>query len=166
MKNTQIVIKTENEKIKSCSFTGHRDLSDNFDNEKLKNTVEALIKQGVEVFYNGGAMGFDLLCAEIVLSLKEKYPNSKLILCIPCINQEKSYTEKDKERYREVCKKADEKIYISNTAYFRGCMQKRDKYLADNGDILVAYLTKETGGTAFTVKYYKEKYPFKEILFL
>lgn len=166
MKNTQIFIKTEKEKIKNCSFTGHRYIPDNFDKEKLKNTVESLIKKGVEVFYNGGAMGFDLLCAEVVLSLKEKYQNIQLILCIPCINQEKSYSEKDKERYREVCKKADEKIYISNTAYFRGCMQKRNIYLADNGDVLLAYLTKETGGTAFTVKYYKKKYPFKEILFL
>ena len=152
--------------IKSCSFTGHRELPEDFDKENLTKTLETLIKKGVTTFYNGGAKGFDLISAEIVLDLKKKYPFITLILCIPCINQEKYYTEEDKKKYQEIFKKADEKIYISNYAYFKGCMQKRDIYLVDHCDILIAFLKKEKGGTAFTVSYCKKKYPYKEILFL
>ena len=50
--------------------------------------------------------------------------------------------------------------------YFRGCMQQRDKYMADRADVLIAYCKKDVGGTAYTVHYFKKKYPFKEILFL
>jgi hypothetical protein len=45
-------------------------------------------------------------------------------------------------------------------------MQKRDKYMADNADILIAYLKKPTGGTAFTVNYFTKKYPLKEKILL
>ncbi len=166
MKNIQLSIKDEKIKLKTCSFTGHRELPENFDIKKLKNAVEELIKKGVEVFYNGGAKGFDLLSAETVLSLKEKYPFIKLILCIPCLYQEKNYIEEDKKRYLTIYNEADEKIMVSNDRYFKGCMQKRDMFLADKGDILIAFLQKETGGTAYTVKYFKKKYPYKEILFL
>ena len=166
METTQIFIKTEEKQLKSCSFTGHRELQKDFDIKKLKEVLEDLIKKGVDTFYNGGAIGFDLLCAEAVVSLKKDYPFIKLILCIPCLNQEKYYNEINKNRYIEIFNKADEKIYISNTGYFKGCMQKRDVFLVDKADIIVAFLKKKTGGTAYTVNYAKRKYKEKEILFL
>ena len=36
-------------------------------------------------------------------------------------------------------------------------MLKRDRYMVDNSDIVVAYLTKSSGGTYYTVKYANEK---------
>ena len=166
MNNTQLTIQTEEKKLIGCAFTGHRNLPEDFDEKSIEKAVENCIKKGVEVFYNGVAKGFDLVSAKVVLSLKKKYPNIKLIACIPCYNQEKSYNEEEKKEYIEVLAKADEKIYISDREYFRGCMQKRDRFLVDKADILIAYLKKESGGTAFTVNYCKKKYPFKEILFL
>ena len=53
--------------IKTCAFTGHRDLPPSFDAAALWDEIEVLIKQGVEVFYNGMAIGFDMLAAEAVL---------------------------------------------------------------------------------------------------
>ena len=166
MNNTQLTIQTEEKKLIACAFTGHRNLPEYLDEEIIKKAVENCIKKGVEIFYNGVAKGFDLLSAKVVLSLKKKYPNIKLIACIPCYNQEKNYNEEEKKAYIEVLAKTDEKIYVSESEYFRGCMQKRDRYLVDKADILIAYLKEDTGGTAFTVNYCKKKYPFKEILFL
>ena len=97
----QLRIKTEKEEntaIKSCVFTGHRILEDDFSKKRLKIVVQAAIEQGVDTFYNGMAMGFDLIAAEIVLSLKKKYPHVKLIACIPCYKQEKNFSEKEKIR--------------------------------------------------------------------
>ena len=155
----------ENGKIKSVAFTGHRFLQDDIHAEKIQTAVETLIQNGAELFYNGGAMGFDLLSAEAVLSLKEKYPFIKLIVCIPCDKQDKYYSDEDKERYKAVLAGADEIISVSQT-YFRGCMQKRDRFMADKADVLVAYCKKETGGTAYTVHYFEKKYPERTIIFL
>lgn len=36
-------------------------------------------------------------------------------------------------------------------------MFKRNRHLVDNSSICIAYLTEETGGTAYTVKYANQK---------
>ena len=61
---------TEN-KIKSCIFTGHRELGEDFSVKKLKKEIENVIKRGVDTFYNGMAIGFDMFSAETVLKLKK-----------------------------------------------------------------------------------------------
>ena len=80
---------------KSCAFTGHRYLDGDFSARKLKKEVKKLVENGVEIFYNGMAMGFDLIAAETVLSLKKKYPLIKLVACVPCYGQEKYFSEED-----------------------------------------------------------------------
>ena len=121
--------------------------------------------QGVDVFYNGMAMGFDLLAAEKVLELKKKYPHIRLILCIPCYQQEKSFSEKDKGRYAAIYKKADERVVLADS-YYRGCMQVRNRYMAERADVLVAYCIKDEGGAAYTVKCFKKLHPDREIIFV
>ena len=165
MEVKQLKIEEENRKINSCVLTGHREIFEGFDAEKLEKTLKEIIKKGVFIFYNGGATGFDLISAEILLKLKEENEKIKLILCIPCPNQEKYYSEENKKKYDEIVNKADKKILI-NDHYFRGCMNKRDTYMADRGDMMIAYLKKQNGGTAYTVKYYQKKNPQKEIVFL
>ena len=93
--------------IKSCAFTGHRSLEKDFSPKLLKKYVLALISDGVDVFYSGMALGFDLIAAEIVLSCKKKFPNIRLIACIPHYGQEARYSEKDKARYAKILKKAE-----------------------------------------------------------
>lgn len=164
----QLRIKTEKEEntaIKSCVFTGHRLLEQDFSPKKLKTAVQEAILQGVETFYNGMAMGFDLIAAETVLKWKKKYPHVKLIACIPCYKQERSFSEKDKKRYVAILKKADEKVFLSEE-YYRGCMQARDKYMAERADMMIAYCKKQTGGAAYTVKCFQKCNPEGEIFFL
>ena len=162
----QLFITTEEEKNKkTCAFTGHRDLDADFDENKLFHTVETLIQLGITTFYNGMAIGFDLVAAECVLKLKKQYPHIRLIACIPCYGQEKSFSQTDKTRYAQILKETDEKIVLAEH-YFKGCMQIRDRYMADRADTLVAFCKKDTGGTAFTVKYFQKKYPLKEIFFI
>ena len=127
--------------------------------------MESLIKQGVSLFYNGMAKGFDLLSAEIVLNLKKKYPHIKFVACVPCYGQEKNFNKEEKERYVKILKKADETVILSDH-YFRGCMQVRDQDMVDRADILIAYCKKTTGGAAYTVGYCKKKYKEKEIIYI
>ena len=50
------------------------------------------------------------------------------------------------------CPQADHVVYTAQQ-YTRGCMHRRNRYLVDNSGICVCYLTKERGGTAYTVNY-------------
>lgn len=163
----QLILPTEEKQYapKICVFTGHRELGDDFSPRKLKNTVKTCIESGVDTFLNGMAMGFDLVSAETVLSLKKKYPFIKLVACMPCYHQEKYFSEKDKRRYTKILKEVDEKIYVSEN-YFNGCMQKRDIYMAERADVMITYLKKSTGGTAFTVRTFQRLKPFAEIIYL
>lgn len=151
--------------IKTCAFTGHRNLGDDFSVKELDKQIEEVIKKGVEIFYNGMAMGFDLLAAERVLAVKRKFPQIKLIACVPFYGQEKYFSETDKKRYDKILKKADEVMTLSEK-YYKGCLHERNRYMAERGDILITYCKEETGGTAYTVKYFKKNFPEREIIFL
>ncbi len=165
IKGEQLQIFEEKRDIKTCAFTGHRELGEDFSLVKLKKEIKTLIERGVETFYCGMAKGFDLLAAKCVLSLQKKYENVRIIACIPCPEQDKYYVEEDKKTYAKVLKKSVERVMVSYF-YYKGCMQVRDRYMADRADVLLAYCKRETGGTAFTVRYFKKKYPLKEIVFL
>jgi uncharacterized phage-like protein YoqJ len=165
--NQQLFIKTENnqENLQTCTFTGHRKLLEDFSKEKLEECIIELVEKGVHTFYCGMAIGFDLLAGELVVKLKEKYPFLQLVACVPFYGQEEKFSNVDKERYCNLLKKCD-KVEVLSANYFRGCMQNRNRFMADKGDVLLAYCKKVKGGAAFTVNYYRKKYPQNQIIFV
>ena len=152
-------------KIKTCAFTGHRELGEDFSVENLEKEIQNAIALGVKKFLSGMAQGFDLLSAECVLKEKEKNTEIKLIACVPFYKQEKTYSDEDKERYYDILRKADETVLLSEK-YYRGCLHVRNKYMADRADMLITYCKKDTGGTAWTVNYFQKKYPLFDVVFL
>ena len=139
----------------TCCFTGHRIIEKTDINELEKNLsieIEKLIKRGIIYFNCGGAIGFDTIAAEAVLRLREIYDNIRLILVLPCRNQDGRWSEENKERYRKIKENADRIIYTSDS-YTRNCMQIRNKHLVDHSSVCVAYIRRRRGGTAYTVKY-------------
>lgn len=143
------------DKKETCCFTGHRNISKElYENilNNLKNEVEKLINNGVKNFLAGGAIGFDTLAAQAVLSLKNKYPQINLIMVLPCQNQSLFLNEQDVKIYEEIKTKCNKIVYISEK-YTKWCMFKRNRYMVDNSNYCICYLTEEKGGTAYTVKY-------------
>lgn len=144
---------------KTICFTGHRKIPPEklkVISRRLKATLIQLIKNGYLYFGAGGALGFDTLAAQTVLDLKQQFPQIKLILVLPCLTQANSWSERDKEMYEYIKGQADKVVYTSQE-YTRGCMHKRNRHLVDNSVVCVCYLTEDTGGTAYTVKYASEK---------
>ena len=144
------------EKITSCAFTGHRRLGEDFDPERLKKEIESCVSRGVSLFYCGMTAGFDLYAAECVVELKRKLPFLRLAACIPCDGQEKYFSFEDKKRYVKILAACDEKILLAER-YFRGCMQRRNAYMAERADALIAYCRKERGGAAHTLNCFLKK---------
>ncbi len=123
----------EKETERSACFTGHRDLSESERSlsERLYALLEKLvIEDGITDFYAGGAVGFDTVAEKCVLRLREKYPQVKLHLVLPCSNEEqtKNWTANQKYEFRLILTRADSVEYTS-THQFRGCMGVRNARL-------------------------------------
>lgn len=145
---------------KTCCFTGHRDIPADERTQlaaKLEQTLRELIYSGIRYFGAGGALGFDTLAAQTVLKLREEYPHIRLILVLPCRTQTRGWPDEDVRIY-EAIKSAADKIRYTSEEYTRGCMHKRNRHLVDNSSVCVSYMTKNTGGTAYTVDYARKEH--------
>lgn len=148
------------------SFTGYRPEKLPFFSEddpmcvdlknRLAKEIKKLIKDGAEEFFTGMARGVDTWAAEAVLELKAEFPNIKLTAVIPCPEQANSWSEEEKERYRNILDACDKTLVVS-PCFSRGCMQKRNRELVDMCDILIAVFDGQKGGTEYTVNYAKSK---------
>lgn len=146
-------------RTKTCCFTGHRNIPerDRKNLQKaLEDTIKALVNSGYRYFGAGGALGFDTMAEQTILSLREHNPAIKLILVLPCVSQADRWPAADVAVYQDIIKRADKVVYTGR-AYTSDCMFKRNRHLVDNSSACICYLTKETGGTAYTVKYAKQQ---------
>jgi uncharacterized phage-like protein YoqJ len=144
---------------RTCCFTGHRRIPSDKIGEiktKLKHTLTEMIESGYLYFGVGGALGFDTLAALTILELKKDYPRVRLILVLPCVNQTQGWKEKDVDVYEFIKSQCDKYVYVSRE-YTSNCMLKRNRHLVDNSSLCICYLTENTGGTAYTVRYAKQK---------
>lgn len=98
------------------------------------------------------AMGADTMFAQSVLALKKEFPKVQLEAAVPCRGQENSWQEADRALYRSLLLKCDTVTYVSEN-YSPGCMQKRNRYMADKSSLLIALSFGDKGGTENTIKY-------------
>ena len=143
----------------TCSFTGHRAIPDGMAEyllQRIKDGVNYLYSHGVKTYLTGGALGFDTLAATAVIECKNTYEDIRLILVIPCRDQARGWKQADIEIYEHIKELADEVICLSEH-YYNGCMHSRNRYLIDNSSACICYLTRMSGGTAYTVTYAREK---------
>ena len=141
-----------------CCFTGHRKIDrEDLDklNELLDRVIEKLTERGTREFRAGGALGFDTLAALAVLKKREKYPQIRLHLMLPCKDQAAKWSDEDRQKYEYILKRADEVTYTSEK-YTSSCMLLRDRRLVEGSDFCIAYCKRDTGGTAYTLSYAKE----------
>lgn len=141
--------------LHACCFTGHRDIPPEILPTlaaKLEAIVLELIADDIRYFYAGGALGFDTLAAETILRLHDQFPQIQLILVLPCREQTRGWSAASINRYEHILHRANEVIYTSEH-YTRGCMQRRNRFMVDHSAVCVAYCTRSTGGSAYTLQY-------------
>ena len=146
----------------ACCFTGYRPEKFNFDlleenseyiqfQDKLLTTVFDIIdSEKVNTFYCGGARGFDIIAAEIVLLLKKKR-DIKLKMIIPFKNFANGLGVW-RERYENIIKNADEVIYIQEE-YSLSSFNKRNRYMIERSLIVLTFFDGKSGGTKNTIEY-------------
>lgn len=147
-------------------FTGHRSIPPEREDairRATERTVLELISRGYDTFIVGGALGFDTLAQQVVTALREEFPYIRIVMAVPCPDQDKNWGEADRRTYRHLLETADARILISRE-YSRECMLRRNRYMVHHASVCIAYCTKDTGGTAYTVRYAKES--GKNVIFI
>ena len=154
-------------KEKICCFTGHRpqNLPFGFNEkdercvllkEKLRREIIRLYTTcGVLHFISGVALGVDTYCAEIVITLREQCPLITLECAVPCEKQAVKWKEKDRDRYFDIIERCDKETLLQ-TKYTTNCMQKRNEYMVDKSDYVIAVWHGAPSGTGNTVRYANE----------
>ena len=140
--------------MKSICATGHRQIYEDGRDLfcRVLDTVRKKARMGYTTFYAGGALGFDTLFAEAVLSARRECPTIRLVVVIPCRDQAARWSQTDRARYLRILSAADETVCLFER-YTSGCMHARNRYMVEHSDLCLAYLVKNEGGTAYTAKY-------------
>lgn len=131
-----------------ATFCGHREVREPEKVRKwLHETIEWLIMEGADYFYLGGYGQFDSMTAGVVRELKMKYPQIRSVLVLPYLDR-----EYDASGY-------DESIYppLENVPR-RYAISKRNEYMVDKADVVVAYVLYGFGGASKTLRYAERKH--------
>ena len=129
------------------TFCGHKDIHDRDAVERwLYDVCRYLIQQGAEEFYLGGYGGFDHLSAAVLRELKKTHLQIRLILVLPYLN-----SSMPTEGY-------DETVYPPlESVPKRFAISRRNEWMVQECDTIVAYVTHRWGGAAKTLEYARRK---------
>ena len=129
------------------TFVGHREISEEPKLRRwLEETVSALVHEGADTFYLGGYGQFDRLAASVVWSEKARIPQICSYLVIPY--PDRSY---DTAQY-------DGTVYPPlESVPRRYAIAKRNEYMIQWSDVVVACVLYPFGGAAATLRYAKQR---------
>lgn len=102
---------------------------------------------------SGMALGVDTLYAQTILDLKLLRPEVKLECAIPCRNHSSKWFKESVTVYNDILSKADKVTLVSDCEYNPSVMQRRNEYMVDQCDLLIAVWDGSSGGTGNCVKY-------------
>ena len=142
------------------TFCGHRNVSDNaIITDRLTAAITNLFLEATTdnvpiSFYCGGYGEFDRLAENVIDRVRNNFPNTRCekIFVTPYITQSYQYrNEQMKRRFNDI-------IYppIENVPY-RYAIIRRNEWMIDSADIIIAYVKYSWGGAARTLEYAKRK---------
>jgi len=149
--------------MKNVCFTGHRSIPTTEKEhliQELTVLLERGISKGITEYYLGGAIGWDTLCADVVISLKKRGLNAHLHLILPCCNEEqtKQWSTVQKQHFYDILNQADTVEYVTDHYYY-GCMKERNARLVAVADVCLCYYDTHNygSGTGQTVRMAENK---------
>ena len=140
-------------------FTGHRPekltRSERQVIADLEEAIENAIADGFNVFISGLAPGVDIWAAEIVLRLRDKGADIKLICASHFEDFEKRWPNLS-GRYNDIMTHADLTHFICQ-GNVRGVHQIRNVWMMDHSARVIAVFNGEKSGTKNTIDYAERK---------
>ena len=135
------------------TFCGHSNcvFSDE-EKEKLKQLlIKEIRKNPTCKFYLGGYGDFDSLCLRTLRELKKEFQDIELIFITPYIDKNYSKLEFAKYHYDDVIFPPLESVPR------KFAILKRNEWMVDSADLVIAYVKYSWGGAAKTLEHAKRK---------
>ena len=135
------------------TFCGHSNcLFNDEEKEKLKqHLIKEIIKNPTCKFYLGGYGDFDSLCLRTLRELKKEFQDIELIFITPYIDKNYSKLEFAKYHYDDVIFPPIESVPR------KFAILKRNEWMVDSADLVIAYVKYSWGGASKTLEYAKRK---------
>ena len=135
---------------KVCSFFGHRELFSKTDDiaQQLKTIITDLVEKGVDTFYVGNHGDFDRISSRVACDLKTLYPQIKVVLILSYANE------------LQHIKNPSDDFYLPpeiESAPKRACIVRKNQWVVEHSDFIVAYVKYPFGGTAKAIEYARKK---------
>lgn len=145
---------------RTCCFTGHRAIPEKDRPgilERTEQAVRRLIEQGVVFFGVGGAIGYDTETAKLLFRLRATdYPQIKVILVYPFEGFTIRWSDEQREEYARLLPQYDKAACVAQRAS-REAYLTRDRHLVNESAYCIAYCTRDSGGTAYTLRYAQQE---------
>lgn len=114
----------------------------------IKLTSETLLSLGATAVISGFAQGFDQM---LVIAASEV--GVPVFAALPCRGQHLKWSDESQDLYLNLLNKCKDITFVTDGPYCDGCMIKRDYWMVDNAEGVLAYWNGSSGGTAKTVEY-------------
>lgn len=125
---------------------------------KLREHLLSHLNQGKQVHaISGMALGGDTIYALVVLKLKRQGYNITLESAIPCTAHSSQWPKPSQDQWKSIVEQADVVTYVSKLLYKPYLMQKRNEYMVNQCDELIAIFDGTKGGTANCIDYAMKK---------
>lgn len=136
----------------TCTFAGHREVYAAYLDKRLEEAIEELLKEDTEFIFCTGGMGeFDAKCAAAVRAARRRHPDLdiRLHLVLPYMTQEIN-------AYKDYYEKSFDSIIIPlelAEVHYKAAITKRNRWMVDASDYLIAFVYRDFGGAYTTLKY-------------
>lgn len=139
------------------SATGHRpEKLGGYEKSVLEGLVQLaeayLIHEAPDNVISGVALGWDTAWAIAALRL-----GIDLVSAVPFEGQELRWPAQSQARYRKILSKSQHVEIVSPGGYSSYAMQKRNEWMVDNSDRVVALWDGSSGGTGNCIRYAKKR---------
>ena len=129
------------------TFCGHSEcVVDAGMQQWLRDTIIALIDRGAWKFYLGGYGDFDQAAAHAVWDIKKEHTQIKSVLVLPYLDRKVFTDIYDYTTYPPL-----------ETVPRRLAIVRRNEWMVDSSDAVVAYVAHDWGGAASTLEYARRK---------
>lgn len=134
------------------TFAGHREVFLSSVKQDIDKALSEMVQAEDDyVFFSGGMGDFDIMCEAAVRRLKKKNSdlNIRLNLVLPYmtnqINRDKDYYE---SRFDNIIIPMD-----LMGVHYKAAIKKRNRWMVDQADKILAYVYRDFGGAFDTIKY-------------
>lgn len=138
----------------------------------LKKELIPMMEAGLEWVLISGQLGVELWAAEVVFDLKSEFPDVKLAVITPFLDQEASWSENNSEWYKSILAQADFIDSVTKKGYEKPWQFRlKNQFFIEKSDALLLFYDQEKEGSPryiyeMAVQYQnKHSYPIQLVTF-